>query len=45
MTVATSNMERTVIIVNDWKALTIFTNRSILGVAAALDPPLDTFLN
>ena len=40
MTVATSKMERTVIIVNDLKALTIFTKRSILDVAAALDPPL-----
>ena len=43
MTVATSKMERTVIIVNDLKALSIFTKRSILDVAAALDPPLDTF--
>ena len=33
-------MERFVIIVNGWKPLTIITKRSILGVAAALDPPL-----
>ena len=35
-------MERFVIIVNGWKLLTIITNRSILDVAAALDPPLET---
>ena len=34
-------MERFVIIVNGWKPLTIITKRSILNVAAALDPPLD----
>ena len=28
------------IIVNDFKPLTIITKRSILGVAAVLDPPL-----
>ena len=28
------------IIVNGWKLLTVITNRSILDVAAALDPPL-----
>ena len=28
------------IIVNGWKPLTIITKRSILDVAAALDPPL-----
>ena len=28
------------IIVNGWKLLTIITKRSILDVAAALDPPL-----
>ena len=39
---ATSKMERFVIIVNGWKLLTIITNRSILDVAAALDPPLET---
>ena len=37
---ATSKMERFVIIVNGWKPLTIITKRSILDVAAALDPPL-----
>ena len=40
-TAATSKMERFVIIVNGWKSLTIITKRSILDVAAALDPPLD----
>ena len=39
---ATSKMERFVIIVNGWKPLTIITKRSILNVAAALDPPLTT---
>ena len=29
-----------VIIINGWKPLTIITKRSILGVVAALDPPL-----
>ena len=38
---ATSKMECFVIIVNGWKPLTIITKRSILDVAAALDPPLD----
>ena len=38
---ATSRMERFVIIVNGWKPLTIITKRSILDVAAALDPPLE----
>ena len=33
-------MERFVIIVNDWKPLTIITKHSILDVAAALDLPL-----
>ena len=37
---ATSKMERFVIIVNGLKPLTIITKRSILDVAAALDPPL-----
>ena len=37
---ATFKMERFVIIVNGWKPLTIITKRSILDVAAALDPPL-----
>ena len=39
-TAATSKMERFVIIVNGWKPLTIITKRSILDVAAALDPLL-----
>ena len=30
------------IIVKGWKSLTIITKRSILDVAAALDPPLIT---
>ena len=38
--VATSKMERFVIIVNGFQPLTIITKRSILHVAAALDPPL-----
>ena len=37
---ATSKIERFVIIVNGCKPLTITTKRSILDVAAALDPPL-----
>ena len=37
---ATSKMERFVIIVDGWNPLTITTKRSILDVAAALDPPL-----
>ena len=40
---ATSKMERFVIIVNGWKPLTIMTKRSILDVAAFLDPPLIGF--
>ena len=39
---ATSKMERFVIIVNGLKPLTIITKRSILDVAAVLDPPLMT---
>ena len=39
-TAATSKMEHFVIIVNGWKRLTIITMRSILDVAAVLDPPL-----
>ena len=35
-------MEQFVIIVNGWKPLTIFTNGSILYVAAVLDPTLVT---
>ena len=40
----TSKMEDFVIIVNGWKPLTIITKRSILDVAAALDPPITGFL-
>ena len=43
-TVATSKMERFAIIVNGFQPLTIITKRSILDVAAALDPPLVTTL-
>ena len=39
-TAATSKMECFVIIVNGWKPLTIITKRSVLDVAAVLDPPL-----
>ena len=39
-TAATSKMERFVITVNGWKPLAIVTKRSILNVAAVLDPPL-----
>ena len=39
-TAPTSKMEHFVIIVNDWKPLTIITKSSILDVAAVLDPPL-----
>ena len=39
---ATSKMERFVIIVNDFQPLTIITKRSILDVAATLDPPLNS---
>ena len=38
-------MERFVIIVNGFKLLTIITKRSILDLAAALDPPLDLFFS
>ena len=37
---ATSKMERSVIIFNGWKPLTITTKHFILDVVAALDPPL-----
>ena len=37
---ARSKMESFVVVVNGWKPLTIITKRSILDVAAALDPPL-----
>ena len=40
MAAAISKMEGFVIIVNGRKPLTIITKRSILDVAAALDPPL-----
>ena len=43
-TAATSKMERFVIIVNGFQPLTIITKRSILDVAAALDPPLPLFI-
>ena len=43
-TAATSKMVRFVIIVNGWKPLTIITKRSILDVAAVLDPPLALLL-
>ena len=39
-TAATSRMEGFVIIVNGWKPLIVTTKRSILDVAAVLDPPL-----
>ena len=39
-TAATSKMERFMIIVHSWKRLNIITKRSIVDVAAALDPPL-----
>ena len=41
---ATSKMERFVVMVNGWKALTITKKRSTLDVAAALDPPLNMSL-
>ena len=37
-----SKMERFVIIVNGFQPLTMITKRSILDVAAVLDPPLIT---
>ena len=39
-TAATLKMERFVIIINDFQPLTIITKRSILDVAAVLEPPL-----
>ena len=39
-TAATTKMELFVIIVNDWKPLTIIRKCSIFDVAAGLDPPL-----
>ena len=44
-TAATSKMERLVIIVNGFQPLTIITKRSILDVAAVLDPPLQCMIN
>ena len=40
VTAATSKIERFVIIVDSFQPLTIITKRSLLDVAAALDPPL-----
>ena len=37
---ATSKMESFVTIVNSFQSLTVITKRSILDVAATLDPPL-----
>ena len=42
---ATSKMEHFVIIVNGFQQLTIIAKRSILDVAAALDPPLNSLEN
>ena len=42
---AISKMEHFVIIVNDWKPLTIITKRSTLDGGAALDPLLYNSLN
>ena len=41
-TAATSKMDHVVIIVNDWKPLTIITESTILDIAAVLDPPQNT---
>ena len=43
-TAATSKMERFVIIVGAWKPLTIITKHSILVIAAALHPPVVSYL-
>ena len=43
-TAATSKMELFVIIINGFQPLTIITKRSILDVAAVLDPPLTYIL-
>ena len=40
-TAATSKMKCFVIIINGFQSLTIITKRSILDVAAVLDPPLN----
>ena len=42
-TATTSKMERFVITVNGFQPLTIITKRSILDVAAVLDPPLFSY--
>ena len=42
-TAATSKLERFVIIINGWKLLTIITKRSVLDVAAVLDPPMNNY--
>ena len=42
---ATFKMESFVIIINGFQPLTIATKRSILGVAAVLDPPMIIFLS
>ena len=44
MTAATSKMEHFVIIVNDWKPLTIIGKRCILDVVTVLDPTLRPIL-
>ena len=44
-TAETSKMERFLIMVNGWKPLNFITKRSILDVAAALDPPLITSIS
>ena len=44
-TAATSQMDHFVITVNGSKPLTIITKRSILDVAAVLDPPLQIIGN
>ena len=44
-TATTFKIERFVIIVNGWKPLSIITKRSILHVAAVLDPPLGKSLD
>ena len=43
-TAATSKLERFVITANGFQLLTIITKRSILDVAAVLDPPLFTLI-
>ena len=43
-TAATSKMERFVIIVGSWKPLTIITKHFILVIAAALHPPVVSYL-